>query len=201
MLNSKIRPLWDKVMRPVGGAVARTGVSPDVVTVVGVCIQVVAGVFILEGRLLVAGLITTIAALADVLDGAIAKAQNRKSKWGSLFDSTMDRLTDALIFLPIAWLYGTSPDISGRESRWVALLALVALVSGFLVSYVKARAESLGFDCNVGLAERAERVILVIIGLVLDLVPVVLAILAALSIVTFMQRLFHVYRQDRRARQ
>lgn len=199
MLNARIRPYWDRYMQPVGAAIARTKVSPDVVTVIGVGIQAVAGVFILQGRLFVAGLVTVAAGIADVLDGAIAKAQGRTAKWGALFDSTTDRLTDALIFLPLAWLYGVSPDIPGRESKWIALLALATLVSSYLVSYVKARAEGLGFDCNVGVAERAERVGIVVIGLVFDIVPLALAVLAALSVVTFFQRLVHVYLQDRRA--
>lgn len=199
MLNARIRPYWDRYMQPVGAAIARTKVSPDVVTGIGIAIQAVAGVFILQGRLLVAGLVTIGSGIADILDGAIAKAQRRRSKWGGLFDSTSDRLTDALIFLPLAWLYGVSPDVATRESRWITLLALVALVSSYLVSYVKARAEGLGFTCNVGIAERAERVIIVVLGLVFDIVALALAVLAALSIFTFFQRLVHVYLQARRA--
>lgn len=199
MLNARIRPYWDRYMQPVGAAIARTKVSPDVVTGIGIGIQAVAGVFILQGRLLVAGLVTIGSGIADILDGAIAKAQRRRSKWGGLFDSTSDRLTDALIFLPLAWLYGVSPDVATRESRWITLLALVALVSSYLVSYVKARAEGLGFTCNVGIAERAERVIIVVLGLVFDIVALALAVLAALSIFTFFQRLVHVYLQARRA--
>lgn len=199
MLNARIRPYWDRYMQPVGAAIARTKVSPDVITVIGVGIQGLAAAFILQGRLVVAGLVTLAAGVADILDGAIAKAQHRTSRWGALFDSTTDRLTDALIFLPLAWLYGVSPDIPQREGKWIALLALVALVSSYLVSYVKARAEGLGFSCNVGVAERAERVIIVVIGLLFDIVPMALAVLAGLAIVTFFQRLVHVYLQDRRA--
>lgn len=198
MLNARIRPYWDRYMRPVGAAIARTNVSPDVVTVIGVGIQAFAAALILQGRLLAAGLVTVAAGIADVLDGAIAKAQQRASKWGGLLDSTTDRLTDALIFLSLAWLYGVSPDVADREGKWIAALALVALVFSYLVSYVKARAESLGFECNVGLIERAERVIIVVIGLVFDIVPVALAVLAAASIFTFFQRLIHVYLQERR---
>lgn len=199
MLNARIRPYWDRYMQPVGAAIARTKLSPDVVTVIGVGIQGVGSFFILQGRLVVAGFVTLLAGVADVLDGAIAKAGRKGSRWGALFDSTTDRLTDALIFVALAWLYGVSPDHPGRESTWIALLALVALVSSYLVSYVKARAEGLGFECNVGVAERAERVLIVVAGLVFDIVPVALAVLAALSVFTFFQRLGHVYLQDRRA--
>ncbi|MGI8775281.1 MAG: CDP-alcohol phosphatidyltransferase family protein [Actinomycetota bacterium] len=196
MLNQKIRKHWDRAMRPLGRGVAASGISPDAITLFGVLVQAGAAYLILEGRLLAAGLLTIVAALADVFDGAVAKARGRTGKFGALFDSTTDRLTDALLFIPLAWLYGVAPDTPERASDWIAAVALVALVASFLVSYVKARAESLGFDCDVGIAERAERVIAMIVALVFDIVGVVLVILAVLSIATFLQRLVHVRRQE-----
>lgn len=199
MLNQKIRGQWDRLMRPIGRAIGGTGLSPDAVTGAGVLIQAVAAWLILDGRLLLAGLVSIAAALADVLDGAIAKAQGRAGRFGALLDSTTDRLADALFFLPIAWLYAVAPDSGAHDEQWVAVVALVALVAGFLVSYVKARAESLGFTCDVGIAERAERVIATIIALVFDILPFVLPVLAVLSVVTAVQRVVHVRGQDRRA--
>ncbi|MCA1708429.1 MAG: CDP-alcohol phosphatidyltransferase family protein, partial [Actinobacteria bacterium] len=157
MINSKLRSGWDKIMAPVGRGLAKTPLSPDAVTLLGVVVQAGVAVLILQGHLMLAGLLAIFAAFSDAFDGALAKAQGRTSKFGALLDSTTDRLADALYFLPIAWLYGVSPDVPGRESHLVAALSLVALVASFLVSYVKGRAESLGFDCNVGIAERAER--------------------------------------------
>jgi CDP-diacylglycerol--glycerol-3-phosphate 3-phosphatidyltransferase len=97
----------------------------------------------------------------------------------------------------VAWLYGVAPDTADHYSRWVAGLALVALVSSFLVSYVKARAESLGFECNVGIAERGERVVIVIIALVFDVLPWGIGLLAAFSTITFLQRIFYVKAQEK----
>ena len=182
-------------MKPVGRGLARTPLSPNAVTVLGVLIQTGAAVAILEGRLLLAGLVSIAAALCDALDGALAKAQGSTSKFGALLDSTTDRLSDALFFLPIAWLYGVSPDVGSRDEPLVAGLALATLVFGFLVSYVKARAEGLGFDCKVGIAERAERVIIIILGLIFDVLLGALAILCLLSAITFVQRLVHVRKQ------
>jgi CDP-diacylglycerol--glycerol-3-phosphate 3-phosphatidyltransferase len=192
VLNQKIRGVWDGLMRPIGVRLGRTGLTADAITLLGVVIQAVTAAFIVQGRLLVAGLAAVVAAVADGLDGAVAKARGGQGKFGALLDSTADRLSDALFFVPVAWLYGVSPDAPRAGQRWVAALALVALVASFLVSYVKARAEGLGYECNVGLVERAERLILMILGLVLNLVPVVLGILAALSAVTVVQRLLHV---------
>jgi CDP-diacylglycerol---glycerol-3-phosphate 3-phosphatidyltransferase len=150
----------------------------------------------LKGHLMIAALATLIAGTADVLDGAVAKAQGTTSRFGALLDSTTDRLSDALFFIPVAWLYAVTPDKPGREQHWVAALALFALVAAFLVSYVKARAEALGYDCNVGLAERAERWILMVLGLFFDVLPLATAVLAAASAVTVVQRMLHVRKQS-----
>jgi CDP-diacylglycerol--glycerol-3-phosphate 3-phosphatidyltransferase len=198
VINAKLRSQWDKIMRPVGRWLARTPLSPDAVTLLGVLIQVGVAVLIVQAHLLVAGLIAIVAALADGFDGALAKAKGQTSSFGALLDSTTDRLADALYFLPIAWLYGVAPDVPGRASDLIAGLALAGLVASFLVSYVKARAESLGFDCNVGIAERGERLVLLIAALILDLVLVGVAALAVLSTITFLQRLVYVRRQAKK---
>lgn len=198
MLNAKVRKGWDKLMSPVGRALARSGFGANAITLFGVLIQVGVAYLIIEGRLVLAGFIAIVAAFSDAIDGAVAKAAGSASKWGALLDSTSDRLSDALFFIPVAWLYGVSPGIEQADDRWVAALSLIALVVSYLVSYIKARAEGLGFECNVGIMERAERLILVIVGLVFyDFLPIVLGILAALSLVTVFQRLFHVWGQAR----
>lgn len=192
MINAKLRSRWNRLMAPVGRGLATTRISPNTVTAVGLVIQAGSAWLILDGRLLAAGLVAVVAGFFDAFDGAVARARGMTSRLGALIDSTTDRLADALVFLPIAWLYGVAPDISERAEPWVAAAALVALVASFLVSYVKARAESLGYECNVGIAERAERLIIVIAGLILDLVPPMLVLLAVLSVITFIQRIVHV---------
>ena len=186
-------------MRPVGGWLARSGVSPDAITILGVLVQVVAAAMIIDGRLLAAGLVAIAAGLADVFDGAVAKARGPSGNWGAMLDSTTDRLSDALVFVPIAWLYGVEPDIPVHDEPWVAAAALATLVFSFLVPYTKARAESLGYECNVGIAERAERLIIVLLALLFDLVPPAMIVLAVLTAITFAQRIVHVYKQARSA--
>jgi len=197
VLNAKVRAYWDKAMAPVGRAIARTRISPNAITVLGLVLQVVVAVLILDGAILSAGLVAVLAAFFDVFDGAVAKARGLVSRFGAFLDSTTDRVADALYFIPIAWLYAVDPDIAARDEPWVAAASLATLVASFLVSYVKARAEGLGFDCNVGIAERAERVIVVIAGLILDLIPIAVVILGAASMITVIQRIVHVARQAR----
>lgn len=199
MLNQRLRGWWDGAVRPVGRVVAKSGLSANAITVLGVLIQAGAAYLVVEGALLAAGLAMAVAGVADLLDGAVAKAKGQASSFGALLDSTTDRLSDALFFLAVAWLYGVDPDLASHDEPWVAAAALAALVFSFLVSYVKARAESLGFECNVGIAERAERVVLMVLGLVFGIVPVMVAALAVVAAITFVQRMVHVARQARAA--
>ena len=197
MLDSKIRGTWDKAMRPVGRALAVTRITPNAITVLGLFIHVAAAALIIDGRLVAAGLVLIGAAFFDTFDGAVAKARGMVTKFGGFLDSTVDRVADAIILGAIAWRYvaGAEPD----DMRWIAVAALVALVAGFLVSYVRARAEALGFDCKVGIAERAERVILIIVGLVITpVLGVAMAVLATLATVTVLQRVWHVRGQAAR---
>lgn len=184
-------------MRPVGGWLGRGGLSANAVTMAGLAIQVGVAVLILQGRLLVAGLVAIVAALCDGIDGAIAKARGTSDRFGAFLDSTTDRVADALFFVPVAWLYGIRPDTAAHRSDLVAALALITLVASFLVSYVRARAEALGLEAKVGLAERAERLIVMIVGLVFDVLPAAVGLLSVLSVVTFGQRVVHVRRQAR----
>ncbi len=198
MIDSKVRAGWDALMRPVGRWLARTPVSPNAVTLIGVALTIVVAVAILRDRLVVAGLVAIAAAFSDALDGALAKARQTTSRFGAVLDSTTDRLSDALFFLPVAWLYGVSPPPDRAGAEWVAAVALVTMTAAYLVSYIRARAEALGFECKVGIAERAERLILMIVALILNLLPAAMVILALLSVVTFVQRLVHVRGQAKR---
>lgn len=195
MINQKLREGWDRMMRPVGTGLARVGFTPNWITIAGVALHVVMAWLIIDGRLLAAGLLAIFAAFADSFDGAVAKARGTTSRFGALLDSATDRISDALYFLPLAWLYAVSPDTPEHSENWVAAVAIVAMVAGFMVSYVKARAESLGFKCDVGIAERAERLIVIIASIILDVVPIGVSILAVASTITFLQRIVYVYRQ------
>ena len=192
MLDQKIRVYWDKGMSPVGRGLGRIGLRANFITVLGVLITLGGAYVVTQGRLLLGAILLTVAALFDVLDGAVAKATGSTTRFGALLDSTTDRLGDASIFAAVAWLYGVDPDVPDRRSLIVAGLALATMVFAFLVSYVKARAEGLGYEAKVGFAERAERMIVIILGLAFDFVPIAIGILCAASLITFLQRLLHV---------
>jgi CDP-diacylglycerol--glycerol-3-phosphate 3-phosphatidyltransferase len=198
IFNVSARAVIARISDPPARALLRVGISPDVVTAVGtVGVLVGAVVFALTGNYLAGTIIVTLSAFTDLLDGTMARLRGRSTKFGALLDSTCDRIADGAVFGAVAyWL-----AIQGRH--WGAIAALVSLVAGQVVSYVKARAEGLGFTANVGLIERAERLILLGVGGLLSAsgvtygLDVALGVLAVLSIVTVGQRMITVYRQDR----
>jgi CDP-diacylglycerol--glycerol-3-phosphate 3-phosphatidyltransferase len=195
MLNA-IRPVLDRVLTPAGRVLARTPVTPNVVTVIGT-LGMSAGALSLFpiGELFAGTMVCTFFVLGDMLDGALARVKGTSGPWGAFLDSTLDRIADASVFGGLALWF-----MLGGRSRLLAGVALFCLVSGALVSYAKARAEGLGYRCDVGIAERSERLLigLVAAGLAGLGVPYVLAIglwaLAGLSAVTFGQRVIAVRR-------
>jgi phosphatidylinositol phosphate synthase len=199
VIDAKVRAAWDAFMKPVGEWLARARISPNALTVVGVASSILVAIAVVQDLLFVAGLAAVVAAVADALDGAVAKAGGTVSRFGAVLDSTTDRLSDALLFLPVAWLYGVSPPPDKAGQEWVAAVALATVTAAFLVSYVRARAEGIGLDAKVGIAERAERLIIVILALLFDVLPVALVILLLLTTITFVQRLLHVRAQSQRA--
>jgi CDP-diacylglycerol--glycerol-3-phosphate 3-phosphatidyltransferase len=188
-----------RVLDPAARALLRVGVSPDAVTLIGTVGVIAASVGLAaRGHLLIATFVITACALTDLLDGAMARARGTTSRFGALLDSSMDRVADGAVFGSLAyWL-----AVTGQRASLVA--ALICLVTGQIVSYVKARAEGLGLEANVGIAERFER--LVIIGLggigwgigIPYALEIALWLLAALSTVTVAQRMWHVRQLVRR---
>lgn len=194
MIDARAREALDGLQRVAGRVLARMGFSPTVVTVLGVVVTAVGAHLILRGALWQAGLVLTFAGVTDFLDGAVARATGRTSVAGAFLDSVSDRVSDALVYSAIVWVH-----LSGGEEI-TAAVALAAFVGAQLTSYIRAKAESLGFDCKVGFMERAERIVLIVIGLVFSgILAVVLWVLAIGSGVTVVQRFVHVWRQARRS--
>ncbi|WP_033341820.1 phosphatidylinositol phosphate synthase [Catenuloplanes japonicus] len=202
ILSVSARAGMAHLIEPISRALLRVGVTPNAVTVAGTVGVVFGSVFFgTRGHFIIGGIFVTVACLTDMIDGTMARLrEGPNGKFGALLDSSMDRIADAAIFGSLVYWFGA------REDDWItATVALVCLVASVLVSYVKARAEGLGFDCNVGLVERSERLIGIGIGAattgfgVLWGLQAVLWILAVLSIVTAGQRLRHVYKQDQAA--
>ncbi|MBE1488868.1 CDP-diacylglycerol--glycerol-3-phosphate 3-phosphatidyltransferase [Plantactinospora soyae] len=189
-----------RVVEPIARTLLRAGVTPNAVTVTGTLGVLVGSIALGARGYLVAGaLVVTFFALTDLLDGTMARMRGGSSRFGAFLDSSMDRVSDGAVFGAVAYWLATQNDRVGVAA------ALICLVSGGLVSYVKARAEGLGMTCNVGIAERTERLLIVgvgglLTGLGLDwALTTALWLLAAVSVFTVGQRMTHVYRQAQRA--
>lgn len=202
-MMDRFRAFWTKVIAaPVARLLLRLHVSPDAVTLVGT-LGVCTGAlwFFPEGRLLAGVLFITAFVFSDLIDGTMARMSGRTSSFGAFLDSTLDRIGDAAIFAGLT-LYFAGPG----DDRLYVWLSLVCLVMGAVTSYARARAEALGFTAKVGIAERADRLvgILVMTGLsvLLDLpvlLPIALWVLAVASTVTVVQRVWVVRRQAQAA--
>jgi CDP-diacylglycerol--glycerol-3-phosphate 3-phosphatidyltransferase len=198
MLNRHARGFFTALFTPLARWLLRMGVSPDAVTVIGTAGVVVGAlVFYPLGQLWWGTLFITAFIFSDVLDGIMARMQDVKSRWGNFLDSTLDRIADGALFAGLAtWFF------TGGANTPIAVAAMLCLVLGMVVSYARAKAESLGFTANVGIAERAERLVsvLVVTGFTgLGLPPVVLlatlVLLALASLITVVQRVLSVRRQ------
>ncbi|HEX9539650.1 MAG TPA: CDP-alcohol phosphatidyltransferase family protein [Streptosporangiaceae bacterium] len=193
MLNL-LRPALNRVLTPVVEALARTPVTPNAITVTG-AVGMAAGALWLfpTGHLFAGTVVCTIFVLSDMLDGALARVKGTTGAWGAFLDSTLDRVADAAVFAGLAvWLArgGHQPVLAG--------VTLYCLVAGVMVSYARARAEGLGVRADVGVAERTERLIIVLASAGLTglgvpfVLPVGLWALAVLSTITFGQRVLVV---------
>lgn len=206
MLNRFARALFTRLLTPVAKLLLGLGISPDVVTLVGtvgVCLGAL--IFYPRGDFLWGTLVITAFVFSDTVDGIMARMSGRSSRWGAFLDSTLDRVGDAAVFGGLVLYYAGRPGTTGTT---MTALSLACLVLGSVVSYARARAEGLGMTAAVGIAERADRLVAVLVttglvglrwqtgvGLPEVVLTVVLALLALASLVTVVQRMLTVRRQ------
>ena len=186
MLN-KLRPFIEIILDPI---VSRMRINPNIITIAGLLLSVVAAYMFARGDLLLGGVFIALSGFVDILDGIIARKNHSTTTFGGVLDSTMDRFSDAIIFIGI---------IAGGFIDW--FIGILTILASFTVSYVRARAESEGIKCNVGIAERPERLLILIagafIGYFYDPFVMYLAVILVmlLGYLTVIQRLYHSWRE------
>jgi CDP-diacylglycerol--glycerol-3-phosphate 3-phosphatidyltransferase len=190
LFDGRFRTGVDRVVGPVGSALVRTGLAPDHLTLFGLLLSLPTALAIGSGRLGLGLGLLIFSAVPDLLDGALAKASGRATVRGAFFDSVSDRVTDTFVLGGFAWY------LQDRNGGHAAMLPFAILGASLLISYLRAKAESLGFDAKGGIMERAERIVVLCAGLAFSflLVPLLWAMLA-LTIVTAGQRFLKVWRQ------
>lgn len=186
MLNNKLRPQTNKITNKIG---ERIEIDPNIVTLIGLFISIFSGVLFASGNLVAGAVFIIISGFCDMIDGAIARSQNKRTKFGGFLDSTCDRFADAAILIGLIYSGYVDP-----------ILGALAIHSSITVSYVRSRAEQEGINCAVGIAERAERLLIIVLGSLLSalcggshiIMIGTIGILTILSYITVFQRIYHV---------
>lgn len=188
MLTDRVRQWSRGVIDPIVRLVSRTGISPNGVTVIGFLLMVVVGLVLSQGYLRLAGVLLIVAAFFDAIDGALARMQDRVTSFGAFFDSTLDRYAEAAVFLGILIYFlrqGASTEV---------ILTFITIVGSLMVSYTRARGEGLGVSIRGGLLSRLERMAILIVLLLLNQLTPALLILAPLTNLTALQRIWLTWR-------
>jgi CDP-diacylglycerol--glycerol-3-phosphate 3-phosphatidyltransferase len=191
------RNLACRITDPVVGALSKSGITPNALTLINLALNIVAAYVIATGHFLVGGVLILGSGLFDLLDGALARFNKQTTRFGAVLDSTVDRISEAATLCGLLIWY-----VSQEGATLEIVLVLVVLVGSFLISYIRARAEGLGWQCQVGLFTRAERVIVLAIGLLLGGVSIIsvlvaLCVLALFALVTVAQRLVYLWKQQK----
>ncbi|MHA1152444.1 MAG: CDP-alcohol phosphatidyltransferase family protein [Alphaproteobacteria bacterium] len=188
-LRDRIHRTIDRRLLPLCRVLAGFGVRPNQITVAGTLVCLAGAVLVATDRLVLGGLIWLAGSALDMFDGALARSQNQVSRGGAFLDSTLDRISEGVLFTAIAYHF------AAQGAAALAALTVLALLGALLVSYTRARAEALGAECKVGIITRAERVVLLSLGLVLELVAPVIVLLVVLGAVAVAQRIHHTLRE------
>lgn len=191
VLGEKLRPIIEPVTRAVGRGLARTHLTPNALTTIGLLATLAVAGLLADGRFVLAGWLLIPVLLIDVLDGALARATDAVTPWGGFWDAVCDRVSDGAILAAIGWAYRGDSD--------TLIPALVAMVASGLVPYTRAKAEAFGFRPASGPGERFERSVLVIVGLVFDVLAISLWIIVVVSLYTAGRRVLSARQQARSA--
>jgi len=208
-LNQTWKDRGREIFRPAGRFLAARRVSPDHLTILGLCLSLLAALFLGRGSFFAAGFVLLLAGLCDILDGDVARERGLVSPFGAFLDSTLDRVSEGALYIGLAYFYFTrsqtatvwmrgmfegSAEWGDADGPTLGVLALSTLILSFLVSYTRARAEGLGMECKVGVMERPERLLTLGAGALLGhrFMPGVLGVLFILTLVTVLQRVYHV---------
>ena len=184
------RNLAYRITDPMVRILSKSGITPNALTFINLALNIVAAYVIATGHLLLGGVLVLVAGLFDLLDGALARFTKQTTRFGAILDSVADRISEAAILCGLLIWY-----IPQEEASLEIVLIFVVLIGSFLVSYIRARAEGLGWQCQVGLFTRAERVIVLAIGLLINQIFIALCVLVVFVFITVVQRLVYLWKQ------
>lgn len=186
-LNAYARTITDRLVAPVARGLVRVGATPNWITFTGLVLSLAGVAVVLTGRPLAGAVVMACGGILDAFDGAVARLRGSSGPFGAFYDSVTDRISDAAVFGAAAWLV--------REDPLVFAVAVVAMGAAQITSYIRAKAEALGWQATVGIVERAERMVILISAIGLGFLPIALWVLAVGGVITIAQRLRVVVQQ------
>jgi len=186
------RNLACRITDPIVEILSKSGITPNALTLISLALNIFTAYVIATGHLPLGGVLVLVSGLFDLFDGALARFTKQTTKFGAILDSTVDRISEAALLCGLLIWY--SPQ---EGASLTIILIFVVLIGSFLVSYIRARAEGLGLQCQVGLFTRAERVIVLAIGLLINQIFIALCILAVFVLITVVQRLAYLWKQGK----
>jgi CDP-diacylglycerol--glycerol-3-phosphate 3-phosphatidyltransferase len=186
------RNLAYRITDPIVRILGKSGITPNALTFINLALNIITAYVIATGHFLLGGVLVLVAGLFDLLDGALARFTKQTTRFGAILDSTADRISEAAILCGLLIWY-----IPQEEASLEIVLIFVVLIGSFLVSYIRARAEGLGWQCQVGLFTRAERVIVLAIALLVNQIFIALCVLAVFVYITVVQRLVYLWKQGK----
>lgn len=185
------RGIASRITDPIVGILSRSRIKPNALTFINLALNIVAAYVIASSHFILGGVLVLASGLFDLLDGALARLTGQTTSFGAILDSTVDRISEAAVLCGLLIWY------IPKEAKIEIVLIFAVLIGSFLISYIRARAEGLGLQCQVGLFTRAERVIVLSIGLLVNQVFIALCVLAVFSYITVVQRLLYLWKQTK----
>lgn len=200
LLSPKFIKGYLRIILPLTDFVKSLNINPNTLTTLGAILTVVGAIFFALSYLRLGGVFIVLGAICDTMDGRIAKDGDKKTKFGALYDSVMDRYSEFIMF------FGIAVHFVRNDSYWTSVAIFAAVGGSVMVSYVRARAEGLGFDCDIGMMQRPERIAYISVGAIIGELPIVnelflmlaIWVIAILSNVTAIQRLIYVYQASKK---
>lgn len=193
-LREMIKAQTASLVAPLARSLGNAGITANQVTLAGFAVSLAGALLVAAGWFAMGGLLYLLGAVFDLLDGVLARETDQTSDFGAFLDSTLDRVTEGVLFAGLAFHFAAA------EEAWLAALTVLALMGAYLTSYTRARAEGLGYSCEVGLISRPERVLIIGVGLIAGLAAPAIWVLVLLGAFTTLQRVVHVWKQAGTAR-
>ena len=190
--RDSLKGFLQKILVPIIALLNKTGVTPNFLTWLGFVLLLPSLYFLIKGKFISAALIIIFATLFDMLDGALARMTDKKTKFGGFLDSTVDRFAEGVLYLGLLIFY------TGTNNFYGIILSYSTMFLSFCISYIRARAGGLRIDCEIGLFTRPEQLVALIIGLLSNLVVYMLAVISAVSLITIIQRMWLVYTEAKK---